>query len=128
MLPILSNNWASLSFHSCSIILCFRFSPWKLSSLLENTIMIWVLQEISRSDLQWSSHCSVFWFSFPLSELNEFILEQTAEWFYFCRSTYWNVGPFLWQQGVTVLDPVKILALISWIKEWMIDTNSQMCY
>lgn len=27
----------------------------------------------------------------PLSEFNEFIPEQTAEWFYFCRSAFWNV-------------------------------------
>lgn len=52
--------------------------------------------------------------SIPLSELNEFILEQTAEWFYFRRSTFWNVWPLcVTAEGVTIKHPVKILSLIS---------------
>lgn len=56
--------------------------------------------------------------SIPLSEFNEFILEQTAEWFYFCRSTFWNVT-FMCYSGKWVGGcggsprPVKILSLIS---------------
>lgn len=75
----------------------FQPSSWKRSPPWDSTIMISTLQKISRSDLQrflCISHCRVFHFLSPLSELSEFIAEQRTDWFYFCRSTYWNVWPF----------------------------------